>query len=68
MFNYRVYLEFIALGSVSTATINQIALTRCRANASAIATQRSAAAFGLALVILEDEQIIWARRVHIRTN
>jgi len=46
--------------AISTPSINQEAILRRCANTSTIAAQSRAAALGLALIVLEDEQIIGA--------
>ena len=53
---------------VTTTAINQIPLGRRRANAATIAAQRGTTALRLALVVLEDKEIVGARSIDIRAH
>ena len=51
-------LDIGGVGAIPAAAGNQIALAGCGANASRPATEGGGATFGLALVILEQEEIV----------
>ena len=46
--------------AVATTLVDVVTLLGCRADAAAVAAEGGTAAFGLALVVLEDEEIVRA--------
>ena len=58
----EAYLDsVIGERAVATTLVDVVALLGCRADAATIAAEGGAAALGLALVVLEDEQAVIAR-------